>query len=49
MQRFGTPHKHQELGANIKALKDLGLNPYLCFSDDPDREGSLLKQNMIKI
>ena len=45
MQRLSTSDNHEELGANSKALKDLDLNPYLCFSDDPDRDESLLKKN----
>ena len=44
MQRFSTSDNHEELGANLKALKDLGLNPYLSFIDDPNRDESLLKK-----
>ena len=43
MQRFSTSDNHEELGANLKTLKDLGLNPYLCFSDNPNHDKSLLK------
>ena len=42
MQRFSTSDNHQELGSNLKMLSDLGLNPYLAFSDDPGRDESLL-------
>lgn len=42
MQRFSTSDNHEELGTNLDNLRDLGLNPYLCFSDDPSRDDSLL-------
>lgn len=44
MQRFSTSDNHNELGSNLNYLSNLGLNPYLCFSDDPNRDESLLKE-----
>ena len=43
MQRFSTSDNHDELRTNLEKLASLGLNPYLCFSDDPVRDESLLR------
>ena len=43
MQHFSTSDNHNELGSNLESPSDLGLNPYLCFSDDPCRDESPLK------
>ena len=45
LQRFSTSDNHEELGSNLKTLQHLGLNPHLCFSDDPKRDEGLLKSN----
>lgn len=42
MQCFSTSDNHKELGANLEALRRLGLNPFLCFTDNPERDESLL-------
>ena len=44
MQRFSTSDNHEELSSNLKNLSELGVNPYLCFSDDPSRDESILKK-----
>ena len=44
LQRFSTSDNHDELGSNLESLGKIGLNPYLCFSDDPGRDESLLKR-----
>lgn len=42
-QIFATSDNHEEIRNNLEALKSLGLNPKLCFTDDPGRDESLLK------
>ena len=49
MQRFSTSDNHEELGSNLEKLCNHGLNPYLCFSDDPGRDESLLKRCFQKL
>lgn len=44
MQRFSTSDNHEELGSNLRTLKQMGVNPYLAFSDDPTRDENLLKE-----
>lgn len=44
MQCFATSDNHEEIGANLEALKAHGLNPYLAFSDNPARDEPLLKR-----
>lgn len=41
-QIFATSDNHDEIRNNLEALKALGLNPKLCFTDDPGRDESLL-------
>lgn len=43
-QCFSTSDNHQELGANLRMLESLGLNPYLAFTDDPGRDEVLLHE-----
>lgn len=44
MQRFSTSDNHEELGSNLEKLRYHDLNPYLCLSDDPRQDESLLKR-----
>ena len=49
LQRFSTSDNHDELGSNLESLGKIGLNPYLCFSDDPGRDESLLKRIFLNL
>lgn len=49
MQRFSTSDNHEELGSVLKDLSEMGLDPILCFSDDPTRDESLLKKHFPKL
>lgn len=44
MQFFATSDNHEELGYVLELLSSLGLNPKICFSDDPARDESLLRK-----
>lgn len=44
MQIFATSDNHDEIRSNLEKLAKLGLNPYLMFSDNPERDESLLKE-----
>ena len=45
LQRFSTSDNHDELGCNLMLLSHMGLNPYLLFSDDPERDESLVEKH----
>ena len=44
IQRFSTSDNHEELRSNCEALCRMGLNPHLVFSDNPERDESLMKE-----
>lgn len=44
MQILATSDNHEEIGHNLEALKRLGLNPFLAFTDNPGRDEALLKR-----
>ena len=44
IQRFSTSDNHEELRSNCEAFCRMGLNPHLVFSDNPERDESLMKE-----